>query len=152
MNKNVTIENRKARHDYFVEEELECGMALRGNEVKSIREGHMSIKEAWINISDGQMVMKQAHITPWKTANKFDCDAIRNIALLAHHREIQKLELAIRIKGYTLVPLKVYFSKSGKCKVLVGLCKGKKDYDKRQSEKEKAIKRDIDSKMKSWNR
>lgn len=145
MNKNKApvIENRKARHEYFVEETLECGIELRGNEVKSIRDGKVSIKEAWISIDDGQMMIKQMHITPWVTANAFDVDAKREVKLLAHRREINKFFNKVRLDGYTLVPLKIYFNDRGKCKVLVGLCKGKKNYDKRASEKQRDAMREM---------
>lgn len=88
---NVCIENRKARYDYFVEETLECGIELRGNEIKSIRDGSASIKESWISIENGQMYIKKMHITPWKTANSFDVDESRERRLLAHRKEINDL-------------------------------------------------------------
>lgn len=138
----MKIENKKAYHDYFVEETLECGIALRGNEVKSIREGKASIKESWVSIENGQLVLKKMHITAWGTANKFDVDEDRERVLLAHKKEIRDFERRVKQDGYTLVPLKVYFER-GKAKVLVGLCKGKHAYDKRQVEKEKQIKRDM---------
>lgn len=138
----MKIENKKAYQDYFVEETLECGIALRGNEVKSIREGKASIKESWVSIENGQLVLKKMHITAWGTANKFDVDENRERVLLAHKKEIRDFERRVKQDGYTLVPLKVYFER-GKAKVLVGLCKGKHAYDKRQVEKEKQIKRDM---------
>lgn len=143
MIKTATIENRKARHEYFVEDTLECGIELRGNEVKSIRSGKASIKEAWIDIQNGQMIIKQMHITPWETANNFDVDSKREIKLLAHKSEINKLFSRIKQDGYTLIPLKVYFNDKGKCKMLVGVCKGKKNYDKRASEKERDAAREM---------
>ena len=138
----MKIENRKAYHDYFVEENLECGIVLKGNEVKSIRDGKASIKESWVSIENGQLVLKKMHITAWGTANKFDVDEDRERVLLAHKKEIRDFERRVKQDGYTLVPLKVYFER-GKAKVLVGLCKGKHAYDKRQVEKEKQIKRDM---------
>ena len=141
--RNTTIENRKAYHDYFVEETLECGVSLRGNEVKSIRAGKASIKEAWIAIEEGQLLLKKMHITKWDTSNLFDVDENRERALLAHKSEIRNLERKAQVQGYTLIPLKVYFSDTNKVKVLVGLCKGKHDYDKRQVEKEKQAKREM---------
>lgn len=142
-NKRAVIENRKARYEYFVEDTLECGIELLGNEVKSIRYGMASIKEAWISIENGEMHIKQMHITPWESANRFDVDAKREIRLLAHKREISKLSSKVKLDGYTLVPLKVYFNDRNKCKVLVGLCKGKKNYDKRETEKARDISREI---------
>ena len=141
--KNINIENRKARHDYFIGDTLECGIALKGNEVKSIRDGQVSIKESWVAIENNELFIKQMHITPWKTANSFDVDENRDRKLLAHKKEIKDLEKAIKIDGYTLVPLKVYINSSGKCKVLISVAKGKHDYDKRESEKQKQIEKDI---------
>lgn len=150
MKNSATIENRKAKYDYFIEETLECGIELRGNEVKSIRSGKASIKEAWVSIENGEMVIKQMHITPWETSNRYDVSEVRERKLLAHKAEIRKLSRAVQRDGYTLVPLKVYFSDNGKCKVLVGLCKGKKNYDKREAQKERDIKRSINEKLKRY--
>ena len=150
MKNSATIENRKAKYDYFIEETLECGIELRGNEVKSIRSGKASIKEAWVSIESGEMVIKQMHITPWETSNRYDVSEVRERKLLAHKAEIRKLSRAVQRDGYTLVPLKVYFSDNGKCKVLVGLCKGKKNYDKREAQKERDIKRSINEKLKRY--
>lgn len=146
------IENRKAYHDYFVEEELECGISLRGNEVKSIREGKASIKEAWCTVQNGNLVIRGMHISKWGTANVFDVDETRERQLLAHKKEISKLGDVVSQQGVTLVPLKVYFSEKGKCKVLVGVCKGKKNYDKRQSLKDRQVKRDINRVLKETNK
>jgi SsrA-binding protein len=146
---NICIENKKARYDYFIEDTLECGIELRGNEIKSIRDGSASIKEAWVSIDNGQLTIKQMHITPWRTANSFDVDENRNRRLLAHRKQISDFERKIQRDGYTLVPLKVYINSDGRCKVIVGLAKGKHDYDKRQTEKDKQAKRDIDRALKS---
>lgn len=146
---NVCIENRKARYDYFVEETLECGIELRGNEIKSIRDGSASIKESWISIENGQMYIKKMHITPWKTANSFDVDESRERRLLAHRKEINDFDRKIQRDGYTLITLKVYIDNNGRCKVLVALAKGKHDYDKRQSAKDKQAKMDIDRALKN---
>lgn len=150
MKNSATIENRKAKYDYFIEETLECGIELRGNEVKSIRSGKASIKEAWVSVESGELVIKQMHITPWETSNRYDVSEVRERKLLAHKAEIRKLSRAVQRDGYTLVPLKVYFSDNGKCKVLVGLCKGKKNYDKREAQKERDIKRSINEKLKRY--
>lgn len=150
MKNSATIENRKAKYDYFIEETLECGIELRGNEVKSIRSGKASIKEAWVSVESGEMVIKQMHITPWETSNRYDVSEVRERKLLAHKAEIRKLSRDVQRDGYTLVPLKVYFSDNGKCKVLVGLCKGKKNYDKREAQKERDIKRSINEKLKRY--
>lgn len=142
-NKSPVIENRKARFEYFIEETLECGMELKGNEVKSIRAGKVSIKESWVNIQNGQMIVKQMHITPWETSNIFDVEINREVRLLAHKREINKLFIKISQDGYTLVPLKMYINDKGKCKMLIGLGKGKKNYDKRAVEKKRDAEREI---------
>lgn len=146
--KTPTIENKKAYHDYFVEDTLECGIALSGNEVKSLRDGKASIKESWISIENEEMLIKKMHITAWHTANKFDVDETRVRKLLVHKKEIKEFNQKVQQAGYTIIPLKVYFN-HGKCKVLIGLCKGKHNYDKRQCEKEKQAKRDIDRALKN---
>lgn len=147
MTKEVHIENKKVYHDYFVEETLECGISLKGNEVKSIRKGMASIKEAWCRVQDGSLVIRGMHITKWETSNLFDVDEDRERTLLAHKREIQKFEKAVKLDGVTIMPLKVYFT-HGKCKVLIGLCKGKHLYDKRQANKERDTKRQIARELK----
>ena len=140
---NSIIENRAARHNYFVEDTLECGIELWGHEVKSIRVGMASIKEAWIAIEKGELVLKQMHITKWDSAMEYGVSPTRERKLLAHKSEIRKFNQLIQREGYTLVPLKVYFNNRGKCKVLVGLCKGKKDYDKRETLKNRDIQREM---------
>lgn len=144
----MTIENRKAYHDYFVEDTLECGISLRGNEVKSIRSGKAGIKESWVVIQDGNLVLRGMHISLWGTANAFDVDEDREKRLLAHKKEIVKLESQVSQKGMTLIPLRVYFNERGKCKVLVGVCRGKKNYDKRETMKMKQVNLDIQRGMK----
>ena len=147
----MNIENKKAYHDYFVTETLECGIALKGNEVKSIREGHVSIKESWCQIQNGNLVIRGMHISKWATANTFDVDEDRERVLLAHKSEISKLEEKVSLDGITIIPLKIYF-KNGKCKVLIGVCKGKHNYDKRESLKERDTKREINRELKERNR
>lgn len=147
----MTIENKKAYHDYFVEETLECGISLRGNEVKSIREGKVSIKEAWGSIQNGNLVLRGMHIAKWGTSNLYDIDEDRERILLVHKAEIKDLQKSIQRNGITLVPLKVYFVR-GRCKVLLGVCKGKHNYDKRNTLKEQQIKRDISRALKNNNR
>lgn len=137
----MLIENRKARYDYFTEETLECGISLWGNEVKSLRDGQASIKDAWVVIENGELLLKKMNVTPWNKANSFDVDPLRTRRLLAHKEEIRKLQGKVTLQGYTLVPLKLYL-KDGKVKVLVGLCKGKKTWDKRESEKARSMERD----------
>lgn len=145
------IENRKVSHDYFVDDTLECGVSLRGNEVKSIREGKCSIKEAWIRIQNGELVIRGMHISKWETSNKFDVDETRERVLLAHKKQIRDLEEKVSQDGVTLMPIKVYF-KNGRCKILVGVCRGKKNYDKREALKEKQTKRDIQRAFKEANK
>ena len=139
-----TIENRKARYNYFIEDTIECGISLRGNEVKSIYEGMCNIKDSWVQIQNGNLVIRGMHITPWRTSNSYDIDIDREIQLLAHKKEIIKLENKLKTDGYNLIPLKIYFNDKGKCKMFVGICKGKHTYDKRNALKEKQIKRDIE--------
>lgn len=143
----VVIENRSAYHNYFVDDKLECGISLRGNEVKSIRSGKANIKDAWCQIQDGNLVLRGMFISRWDTANMFDVDERRERQLLAHKREILKLKQRVSEDGVTLVPLKVYFS-NGKCKVEVGVCRGKHNYDKRDALREKEVNRSISRAMK----
>lgn len=145
----MVIENRKARYDYFVEDELEVGIALSGNEVKSIRDGQASIKEAWVRVQNGTLVLRGMHITKWSTANDFDVDEDRERILLAHRKEINRLADRVKLDGVTLIPLRVYFTKEGKCKILLGVCKGKHNYDKRQSLRDKQVSRDIQRGLKN---
>lgn len=146
-NISKVIKNREANHNYFILDTLECGISLRGNEVKSIRAGMCNIKESWIDIDDGELLLKGMHISKWDTANAFDVDERRNRVLLAHKSEIRKLKQKVKEDGVTLIPLEVYIV-NGKYKVKLGVCKGKKNYDKRQSLKEQQVKRDISRHMK----
>lgn len=148
MNKNIEIENRKAKYDYYIEDTLECGIELKGNEVKSIRNGSCNITDAWCQVQNNQLVIRGMHISKWSTSNTYDLlDETRERRLLAHKKEIYKLADKVAINGMTLIPLKVYLS-NNKIKVLVGLCKGKHNYDKRQSIKERQMKRDIERNLK----
>lgn len=148
----MKIENKKAYHDYFIEDTLECGISLRGNEVKSIRAGKASIKEAWVRIQNGNLVIRGMHIAKYDTANDFDVDEMREKQLLAHKREIIKFSDKVKLDGITLVPLKVYFNERGKCKVLVGVAKGKHTHDKRETLKKKQASRDISRALKEANK
>lgn len=140
--KNIIIENRQARHEYFVDDTIECGISLVGNEVKSIRAGMANLKTSWVDIQEEELYLKGMHVSAWETTNKFDVDENRDRKLLVHKKEIRQLSEKIKQAGKTLVPLKVYFNDRGKCKVLVGICTGKKLYDKRQTSKEASMKRD----------
>ena len=132
----VMARNRETRHEYFIEEDYEAGIELVGTEVKSIRKGTLNLKDAWCGIKDGQMLINQMHISPYEQGNRFNVDSRRPRRLLMHKRD-----------GYSLIPLEVYF-KGSRVKVKVGLCKGKKLYDKRQSAAERDAKRQIDRAMK----
>lgn len=143
----IVATNREARHEYFVEEEMEAGIELLGTEVKSIRQGTLNLKDAWCGIKDGQLLLNQMHISPYDHGNRFNPDPRRVRRLLMHKREIMRLLGKVKQDGYSLIPLSVYF-KGGRVKIKVGLCKGKKLYDKRQSAAEKDAKRQIERAMK----
>ena len=140
---SVEILNRVARHEYFIEDELECGIVLTGTEIKSIRDGKANIKDSYAIIKNGECFLLNMFISHYKEGNIFNHNETRTRKLLLHEKEIFKFYDRIRLEGYTLVPLKVYFV-NGRAKVLLGLCKGKKDYDKRESIKERDIKRQMD--------
>ena len=143
----VMARNREAYHEYFVEEEMEAGIVLMGTEVKSIRQGTLNLKDAWCGIKDGELLLNQMHISPYDHGNRFNPDPRRVRRLLMHKREIMRLLGKVKQDGYSLIPLSVYF-KGSKVKVNVGLCKGKKLYDKRQTAAEKDAKRQIERAMK----
>lgn len=143
MNIRVFAENRKAHHDYFIVYELECGIELKGTEVKSIRKSSVSIKEAWCDINNDELIIKGMHIAPYEQGNRFNVDEKRDRKLLAHKTEILRLNQDVAAKGMTIIPLKVYAAANGKIKVQIALCKGKHTYDKREALKEKDIKREI---------
>ena len=139
--------NREAYHEYFVEEEMEAGIELMGTEVKSIRAGTLNLKDAGCGIKDGEMILNQMHISPYDHGNRFNPDPRRPRRLLMHRREIMRLFGKVKQDGYALIPLSIYF-KGSRVKVNVGLCKGKKLYDKRQAAAERDAKRQIDRAMK----
>ena len=146
----LVANNKKAYHDYFVEEKLEAGLVLHGTEVKSLRMGKCSIKEAFIRIENGEMFIYGMHISPYEKGNLFNKDPLRVKKLLLHKAEINKLLGKIKEKGFTIVPLQVYF-KEGKAKVEIGLCRGKKLYDKRQDIARKDQKREAEKEFKIRN-
>ena len=150
-NSNTLAENRKARHDYFVEETIEAGIALVGTEVKSIRGGKANLKESYADVRNGEVFILGMHISPYEQGNIFNVDPLRERKLLLHKHEIARLAGLVTRDGYTLVPLSMYL-KEGKVKVALGVCRGKKNYDKRDAMLEKAAKRDIDREMKNRNR
>ena len=139
--------NREARHEYFVEEEYEAGIELQGTEVKSIRAGTLNLKDAWCGIKDGELILNQMHISPYDHGNRFNPYSRRPRRLLMHKREVMRLYGKVKQDGFALIPLSVYF-KGSRVKIKVGLCKGKKLYDKRQSAAERDAKRQIDRAMK----
>ncbi len=138
-NAKTAATNRKAYHDYFVEERFEAGIELYGTEVKSIRQGTVNLKDSYLIISDGELFAKGIHISPYEKGNIFNRDPLRQRRLLMHKKEILKLRALTEKDGYTLIPLSLYFKK-GRVKVEVGVCRGKKLYDKRES----ALKRDLE--------
>lgn len=143
--------NAKAFHDYFVEERYEAGVVLSGTEVKSIRQGGANLKDSWCQVKDGELWLYGVHISPYEKGNIFNKDPRRTRKLLMHRREIMRLLGTIQRDGLTLVPLSLYF-KDSRVKVEVGLCKGKKLYDKRASAAERDSKRTIDRAMKERDR
>ncbi|MGN0545721.1 MAG: SsrA-binding protein SmpB [Acutalibacteraceae bacterium] len=150
MDKNsgikIAAQNKKAYHDYFVLEKIEAGIELFGTEVKSIRQGKINLKDSWCFVKDGEMFVNGMHISPYEQGNIFNRDPLRTKKLLLHKREIKRLYSLVKQDGLALVPLSVYFSK-GRAKVEVGLCKGKKLYDKREVAAKKDAQRTIERNM-----
>ena len=142
--------NRKAYHDYFIHDTYEAGIVLTGTEVKSIRSGRMNIKDSYARIEKGELWLWNAHISPYEQGNRFNHDPLRTRKLLVHKKELNKLEIMMKTKGYTLIPLKIYFNR-GKIKCLIGVATGKKLHDKRRDIAEKAVKRDLDRRLKERN-
>ncbi len=142
--------NKKAYHDYFIEATYEAGIALAGTEVKSVRAGHASIKEAFVSIDKGEVFIQGMNISPYEKGNIFNKDPLRRRKLLLHKYEINKLAGACQVKGYTIMPLKVYI-KDGLVKLEIGLAKGKKLYDKRQDIAKKDMKREAEREFKVRN-
>ncbi|MCD8321882.1 MAG: SsrA-binding protein SmpB [Oscillospiraceae bacterium] len=142
--------NRKAFHDYFVMEKFEAGIELTGTEVKSIRAGTVNLKDCYAQVKDGQLWVKGMHISPYKQGSYFNADPDRDRRLLMHKREINRLGGRVKQEGLTLVPLSLYFRDS-LVKVELGLCKGKKLYDKRDAAAEKSARREMDRKLKEAN-
>ena len=145
--RRVVAQNRKARHDYFVEDTYEAGISLFGTEIKSIRAGNVNLKDSYCRIINGEIFAVGVHVSPYEKGNVFNRDPMRVKKLLIHKREISKLWNLVSRDSYTLVPLSLYFSGSH-LKVEVGLCRGKKLYDKRDSMAERDVKREMDRAMK----
>ena len=144
-------ENRQARHEYYVIESYEAGVELFGTEVKSIRNGGVNLKDSWVAIENGQMFARHVHISPYEQGNIFNRDPMRDKRLLMHKKEIKKLYDQVKREGLTLIPLSMYF-KGSRVKLQVGLCKGKKLHDKRDSIAARDVKRKLDRVMKSQTR
>ena len=138
----VIAQNRKAFHDYFVEEKYECGVSLFGTEVKSIRQGRVNLKESWAQVRKGEIWVEGMHISPYEQGNIFNRDPLRPKKLLMHRKEIRKLDGLVMRQGYTLVPLEMYL-RNGRVKIQLGLCKGKQLHDKRDSMAKKDSEREI---------
>ena len=143
----VMARNREASHEYFIEEQFEAGIELSGTEVKSIRQGTLNLKDAWCGIKNGELMVNQMHISPYEKGNIFNRDPRRPRRLLMHKKEIMRLYGKVKQDGYAIIPLSVYL-KGSLVKVSIGLCKGKKLYDKRQSAAERDAQRQIDRAMK----
>lgn len=139
----IVTKNRKAWHDYSIDEEIEAGMVLLGTEVKSLRGGRANLKDAYGRIDKGELYIHQMHISPYPFAYYDNHDPLRTRKLLLHKSELKRLEAKIREKGFSVIPLKIYF-KRGKAKVTIGLARGKRKYDKRQAIKERDMKREMD--------
>ncbi len=150
MNKDsgikIIAQNKKAYHDYFVLEKLEAGIELFGTEVKSVRQGKINLKDSWCSVKDGEMFVNGMHISPYEQGNIFNRDPLRVKRLLLHKREIRRFYSQVKQEGLSIVPLSVYFKK-GRAKVEIGLCKGKKLYDKREVAAKKDAQRNIDRAM-----
>ena len=147
----IAAQNRKAHHDYFVEDKYEAGIELCGTEVKSIRAGTLNLKDSYCIAKNGEIYVHGMHISPYEHGNIFNKDPVRPRRLLMHKREIRKLHALVKQDGYALVPLSVYF-KDARVKLEIGLCRGKKNYDKRAAASARDAKREIDRTLKERNR
>ena len=147
----IITQNKKARHDYFVEESFEAGIELCGTEVKSIRQGRVNLKDSWCSVDKGELFVNGMHISPFEQGNIFNRDPMRVRKLLMHKKEINRLFGIVKQTGYALIPLSLYF-KGSRVKVQVGLCKGKKLYDKREDMAKRAAKRDMERAIKEQSR
>ena len=149
MGEKVIAQNRRARREYHVIDSFEAGIELRGTEVKSLRAGQIALKDSYAEVEEGQLYLVGAHIKPYEQGNIYNHDPERRRRLLMHKREIVRLGAQVAEKGYTLIPLRLYF-KDSRVKVEVGLCKGKHTYDKRATIRERDVERDVDRQMKDY--
>jgi SsrA-binding protein len=147
----IIAQNRKAFHDYFIEDKLEAGISLLGTEVKSIRQGKVNLKDSYITIKDSEAFLLNCHISPYSHGNIMNHDPVRNRKLLMHRKEISKLQAKTAQKGYSLIPLKIYL-KDQRIKVEVGIARGKRQYEKRESIKRKEADREIERAVRSRSR
>ncbi|MDQ0177617.1 SsrA-binding protein SmpB [Bacillus chungangensis] len=147
----LIAQNRKARHDYFVEDTYEAGVVLQGTEIKSIRAGRVNLKDSFARIQQGEVYLYNMHVSPYEQGNRYNHDPLRTRKLLLHRKQINKLIGDTKEQGYSLIPLKLYL-KNGYAKILIGLAKGKKKYDKREDLKKKEAKRDIERAFKERQR
>ncbi|HBW34918.1 SsrA-binding protein SmpB [Desulfosporosinus sp. BICA1-9] len=147
----IVSDNRKAFHDYFIEDRVEAGIVLTGTEIKSIRNGKINLKDSYARVTNGEVWVHQMHISPYEQGNRFNHDPLRPRKLLLHRSEINKLIGKVQLQGLTLIPTKMYLKK-GMAKVELGVGQGKKNYDKRQSLAEKEGKRDIERALRERNK
>ncbi|MCL6517475.1 SsrA-binding protein SmpB [Alicyclobacillus sp.] len=148
---HTLAQNRKAYHDYFIEETYEAGIVLKGTEIKSIRRGSVNLRDAYARVEDGEVWLHNMHVSPYEQGNRFNHEPLRSRKLLLHRSEIRKLIGAVKEKGYTLVPTRLYL-KNGFCKVEIGLAKGKKLHDKREAMKQRDANREIERALRERNR
>ncbi len=148
----IITENKKALFNYEILERLEAGIALLGSEVKSIREGRVSLKESFADIKNGEVYLINCHISPYEAANRFNHEPLRPRKLLLHRQEIKRLTGKIKEKGLTLIPTKIYFNDKGKVKVEIALARGKRAYEKKEAIKARDIERELRAEMKRWRR
>lgn len=143
MSSKIVCKNKKAFHDYFIEETLEVGIVLQGTEVKSLRVGKVNLMDSYAYVKNGEMFLMNAHISPYSHGNRFNADPTRSRKLLLHRKEIKRFTGKVRERGYSLIPLSIYF-KNGKAKVEIALAKGKKQFDKRETLKKKTAEREME--------
>jgi SsrA-binding protein len=144
----IVVTNRKAYHDYFIEEKVEAGIVLKGTEVKSLREGRANLQDSYASVHKGEIFLHHCHISPYSHGNIMNHDPLRARKLLLHKNEINRLIGKTQLKGLTLVPLRIYFSKRGHAKVEIGLAKGKKQYDRRESIRAREAGREVERAIK----
>lgn len=152
MSKKIITNNKKARHDYFIEDNYEAGIVLTGTEIKSIRQGHVSLKESFAKVRDGEVFLYGMNITPYEQGNIHNVDPIRPRKLLLNKREIRKIDSAVAQQGLALIPLNLYLNEKGLAKIELGVAKGKKKYDKRDTIAKRDADRRMQKSIKNYNR